>query len=226
MKKWKNDDELFTLIRRELFTAVVGDIMDRHGRQQQFCPPRIKPLRDDMMVAGRAFPVQEADIDDAITPELKNKPFGLMLEALDALQHNDVYICTGASPTYALWGELMSIRAQQLGSAGAVLNGYSRDTKGVLELGFPTFSYGSYSQDQLPRGKVVDFGSSIQMNGVNINPGDIVFGDIDGVCIVPQEIEEDVINEALEKARTENKVKKAIEEGISACEAFQKYGVM
>ena len=179
-----------------------------------------------MMVAGRVFPVLEADIGTAIPSELKDKPFGLMLEALDALQRNDVYICTGASPTYALWGELMSIRAQQLGSAGAVLNGYSRDTKGVLELGFPTFSYGSYSQDQLPRGKVVDFGSSIQMNGVNINPGDIVFGDMDGVCIIPQEIEEDVINEALEKAQTENKVKKAIEEGMSACNAFDKYGVM
>jgi regulator of RNase E activity RraA len=226
MDTWKNDDELFTLMRRELFTAVVGDIMDQHGRQQQFCPPQIKPLRDDMMVAGRAFPVLEADIGATTPSELKDKPFGLMLEALDALQPNDVYICTGASPSYALWGELMSIRAQRLGSAGAVLNGYSRDTHGVLKLGFPTFSCGSYSQDQLPRGKVVDFGSSIQMNGVTINPGDIVFGDIDGVCIIPKEIEKDVITEALEKARTENKVKTAIEEGMSACKAFDQYGVM
>ncbi|MCC5905357.1 MAG: hypothetical protein JJU13_04075 [Balneolaceae bacterium] len=226
MNKWKNDDELFGLMRRELFTAVVGDVMDQHGYQKQFCPPQIKPIRADMIVAGRALPVLESDIDEQISPELKNKPFGLMLEALDSLQKNDVYICSGASPTYALWGELMSIRARHLGCSGAVLNGYSRDSKGVLELGFPTFSFGSYSQDQLPRGMVVDFGSSIQMKGVTINPGDIVFGDIDGVCIVPQEIEDDVIREALEKARTENKVKKAIEEGISACEAFQKYGVM
>jgi regulator of RNase E activity RraA len=80
-----------------------------------------------------------------------------MLEALDDLKPNEVYICTGGSPRYALWGELMSIRAMHCGAAGAVLDGYSRDTRGILKLGFPTFSHGSYAQDQNPRGKVVDY---------------------------------------------------------------------
>ena len=97
-------------------------------------------------------PVSSAEVDPVLA-----KPFGLMLEALDDLQPGEVYVCTGASPRYALWGELMSTRAIRLGAAGTVVDGYSRDTNGILQLGFPTFSYGPYSQDQGPRGKVIDF---------------------------------------------------------------------
>lgn len=226
MKSWNSDDELFPVMRQQLYSAVVGDIMDQYGYIQQFLSPQIRPLHNDMLVAGRALPVLEADIDASLGNDLKDKPFGLMLEALDDLKKNEVYICSGASPRYALWGELMSTRAIQLGCAGAVVDGYSRDTKGVLKLDFPTFSYGSYSQDQLPRGKVVDFRIPVKVGGVLVTPGDIIFGDLDGVCIIPQDIEEKVISKALEKANEEKVVKKAIEKGMSACEAFKKYGVM
>lgn len=223
---WKNDEVLFETMKVELFSAVVGDIMDQMGFHQQFLPPQIQPLRDDMIIAGRAMPVLEADIDQNISSDLVDKPFGLMLEALDDLRKNEVYICTGASPTYALWGELMSTRAIQLGAVGAVVNGYSRDTNGILQLGFPTFSYGRFAQDQAPRGKVVDFRCPIVMDGVQINSGDIVFGDIDGVCIIPKTVEVEVITKSLEKARGEKQVKKAIEAGMSACDAFEKFGIM
>jgi regulator of RNase E activity RraA len=226
MKRWNNDDELFQLMRRELFSAVVGDIMDQLGYQHQFLPPQVQPLRVDMVVAGRAMPVLEADEGEEIAPHLVTKTFGLMLEALDDLKPNEVYTCTGASPTYALWGELMSTRAKKLGSAGAVVNGYSRDTKGILELDFPTFSYGRYAQDQAPRGKVVDFRVPVKMGEVLINPGDIIFGDLDGVCVVPREIEEEVMRRALEKASAEKTVQKAIEDGMSVVEAFARYKVM
>src|SRR5690606_36327141 len=120
---------------------------------------------------------------------------------LDDLKKNEVYISTGASPRYALVGELMMTRAQKLGAAGAVANGYSRDTFGMLELGFPIFSYGNYAQDQGPRGKVLDFRVPIEIEGVRINPGDIIIGDVDGVCVVPQAQEEEVFIRAFEKAR-------------------------
>ncbi len=106
------------------------------------------------------------------------------MEALDDLKRNEVYVCTGSSPRYALWGELMSTRAMKLGAAGTVLNGYTRDSHGINSLGYPTFSIGRYAQDQGPRGKVIDFRIDIEMEGVWIHPGDIVFGDIDGVCII------------------------------------------
>ena len=228
--KWKNDEELFILMKEKLFTAVIGDIMDQNGYLHQFLPPAIQPLKENMIVAGRAMTVLESDISYNVSglgePDYLNKPFGLMLEALDDLKRNEVYVCTGSSPRYALWGELMSTRAMKLGAAGTVLNGYTRDSHGINSLGYPTFSIGRYAQDQGPRGKVIDFRIDIEMEGVWIHPGDIVFGDIDGVCIIPQSIEQDVIHQAFEKVTGEKKVQKAIENGMSACAAFEKYGIM
>lgn len=230
MKEWNNDKELVNLIKEELYTAVIGDIMDKMGYTRQFLCPQIRPLRNDMFVAGRAMTVLEADVLANATGTGNNpllqRPFGLMLEALDNLQENEVYICSGSSPAYALWGELMSARALQCKAAGAVVNGYSRDTNGILKLNFPCFSYGPYAQDQAPRGKVIDYRVPIEINGVTVNDGDMVIGDIDGVCIVPRAIEEEVFTRALEKARGERIVLKKIQEGMPSREAFDKYGIM
>ena len=228
--KWKNDHELFNLMKSRLFPAIIGDILDKQGYLNQFLPPSIHPLHDKMIVAGRAMTVMAADtqnvkkgndIDDPLL-----KPFGMMFKALDDLRENEVYLCTGASPKYALWGELMSTRAKKLGAAGAVLNGYTRDSKGILSLGFPTFSIGKYAQDQAPRGRVIDFRINMEIEGVRIQPGDIVFGDTDGVCIIPRMIEAEVIHGSLEKVMGENMVRKAIENGMTASEAFEKFGIM
>jgi regulator of RNase E activity RraA len=229
-QNFQSGDELFNAIRRELFSAVVGDAMDKVGYLQQFLPPYLKPLRDDMMVVGRAMTALEADVFTEATSSGNNpvmsKPFGLMFEALDDLKRNEVYICAGASPNYALWGEMMSTRALKLGAVGAVLDGYSRDTPGILRLGFPTFSRGRYAQDQGPRGKVIDYRVPIMFGNVRISPGDIIVGDLDGVCVVPQEAEEEIFTRAFEKARGEKLVKQSLEEGMSTVAAYAKYGIM
>jgi regulator of RNase E activity RraA len=225
-----HDSELFPIARRELYTAVVGDIMDILGHKRQFLPPSIQPLRDDMVVVGRAMPVLEMDDEGGEGPDRKsgvlNRPFGLMLSALDDLNPGEVYVCSGSSPSYALWGELMSMAASNRGCSGAVVNGYSRDTRGILAQNFPCFSMGRYSQDQRPRGKVVDFRCTIKFGEVTVRPGDIVFGDMDGVCVVPQEIEEEVFTQALEKARGEKRVFEAIKGGLKAQESWDKFGIM
>jgi regulator of RNase E activity RraA len=229
-KLWKSDDELFALVQRELFTSVVGDVMDKLDLQHQFLPPQIQPLRQDMVVLGRAMPALSVDVFAeriaGSANRLMDKSFGLMLEALDDLRKNEVYVNTGSSPRNALWGELMSTRARQLGSRGAVLNGYVRDTKAILNMSFPTFAFGSYGQDSAPRCKVVDFRIPIEVGQVRVRPADIIFGDIDGVLLVPVDVEDEVFTRALEKARGEKLVKKAIEKGSSAVEAFEKYGIM
>lgn len=226
---WESDQELFTLARRELFVAVVGDVMDNLGLRRQFLPPRIQAARQEMVLVGRAMPVLEADVFDehgSAHGLLSGHAFGLMFDALDSLGRDEVYICTGASPTYALWGELMTLRARTLGAAGAVLDGYLRDIRGILEQDFPVFSYGSYAQDQGPRGKVIDYRIPIEIGGVRIEPGDVVFGDCDGVCVVPRRAEEDVFRAALEKARGEKRVREALERGMSAREAFETFGIL
>lgn len=230
MRLWQSDDELFSTIRRELFTCVVGDVMDKMGLQHQFLPPQIRALRPDMVLVGRAMPVLAVDVfEEKVTGThnpLMEKSFGLMLEALDDLKVNEVYVNTGSSPRNALWGELMSIRAGKLGAAGAVLNGYLRDTRAVLSLNFPSFCWGSYAQDSAPRYKVVDFRIAIEIGAVRVRPGDFLFGDIDGVCVVPVEAADEVFAKALEKARGEKLVRKALEEGSSAVDAFEKHGIM
>ncbi|HFI5308989.1 RraA family protein [Serratia liquefaciens] len=227
---WSNDKELFQLMRTKLFPAVVGDILDTMGFLHHFFAPSIKPLQMNMVVAGRAMPVLEADVYELKSSsghnEITQQPFGLMFEALDSLKEDEVYIATGSSLRYALWGGLMSTRARHLKAAGAVLDGYVRDSNEILELNFPTFSHGTYAQDQGPRGKVIDYRVPIEFNGIRVHPGDIVYGDRDGVLIIPQEVERDAISLALEKVSTENRVRTAISNGMSTVEAFETFGVM
>ncbi len=229
MKLWKDDDDLFRLMKEELFTAVLGDILDKHGHRNQFLPPHIHPLREDMVVAGRAMTVLNRDIDRLDLPAgdpLHQKPYGLLFESLDDLKANEVYVAAGGSPSYALWGGLMTTRALFLKSAGVVLDGYLRDTKEILGLNFPSFSHGHYSPDQAGRGKVVDFRVSIDIGGVAIQSGDIIYGDIDGVVVIPRAIEQDIIELSLEKVRTENQVKQALLQGMSTVKAYETFGIL
>ena len=229
---WRDDEELFALVRARLFPAVVGDILDSMGLLHQFLAPAIRPLRPGMVVLGRAMPVLQAlwpsggSAPDDAAPALPRQPFGLMFDALDSLQPNEVYLATGCAPQFALWGGLMTTRAMHLKAAGAVLDGWSRDTAEVLQAGLPVFSMGGYAQDQGARGKVVDYRVPVQMGAVRVTPGDIVFGDQDGVLVVPRQAEEEAIRRALEKASTENLVRRAIEQGMSTAQAFRDFGVM
>lgn len=227
---WKNDKELFQLAKKELFTGLVGDVLDKLGFYHQFLPPGLKPLTLGMVVIGRAMPVLEADafaeINENTMNPLMRKPFGLMFEALDDMKENEVYVCTGSKHNYALWGGLMSTRAMKLKAAGTVVNGFTRDTNEILRLNYPTFSMGTYAQDQGPRGKVIDFRSSIEWDGIRIEPGDIIYGDLDGVLVVPKSVEKDAFAKALEKARGEKLVMKALQDGSGAKDAFEKFGIM
>jgi regulator of RNase E activity RraA len=150
-----------------------------------------------------------------------------MFEALDSLRAGEIYVCTGGSPYYAHWGELMSTRAIHLKAAGAVVDGYLRDTKGILKLGFSAFAWGSYAQDQGIRGRVIDYRCPLEFpNHVRVYDGDLIFGDIDGVVAVPRKLETEIIEKALDKVRGENEVANAMRSGMSTVDAFEKFGIM
>lgn len=228
MSEWKNDEELYALINKELFSCVIGDVLDHLGRRHQYLPPRVRPLFPDMKVIGRAMTVLEADCaSTAIVSENRVSAFGVMFEALDSLQPGELYVCTGSGNSYACWGELMSTRALHCGAVGAVIEGYSRDTHGIRKLNFPTFSFGPYGQDQGVRGRVIDYRCPIEFsNGVLVHSGDLLVGDIDGVVTIPKEIEEEAIHAALKKVRDENMVAIKIREGMPTRQVWDTYGVM
>jgi len=227
---WNTDEELFLLAKTELFSALIGDVCDKNGYTHQFLPQELKPLSAEMKMVGRAMTVLECDVFaervGGSANGVMDKPFGLMFQALDSLKENEIFVCSGTSNAYAMWGGLMSTRARMLKCAGALLNGFSRDTPEVLSLGFPCFSRGTYAQDQGVRGKVLDYRVPIEIGGVCVHPGDIIFGDLDGVIVVPRSIEREIIMQALEKGRAEKKVRNAILNGMSTVEAFEVFGIM
>lgn len=234
-KQWNTDEEMFALMKEKLYTPVVGDILDQMGYSHQFLPAEIRPLESmipadayidrsepdhRLKLAGYACTVLENDVFEA-----PKKPFGLLTEALDQLQPNEIYVATGAHNS-ALWGELLTATAKTRGAVGAVLDGYSRDTPQVLSQNFPVFCRATWAQDSSIRTYVFQYRCPIEIGQVTIHDGDLVFGDIDGVLIIPKEVKDEVIEKALEKAAGEKLVRKAIEGGMTATAAFEKFGIL
>ena len=234
-KQWNTDEEMFALMKEKLYTPVVGDILDQMGYSHQFLPAEIRPLEsmipadayidrsepdNRLKLAGYACTVLENDVFEA-----PKKPFGLLTEALDQLQPNEIYVATGAHNS-ALWGELLTATAKTRGAVGAVLDGYSRDTPQVLSQNFPVFCRATWAQDSSIRTYVFQYRCPIEIGQVTIHDGDLVFGDIDGVLIIPKEVKDEVIEKALEKAAGEKLVRKAIEGGMTATAAFEKFGIL
>jgi len=209
------------LINNSLYTPVIGDVLDLLGYRHQFLPSGIRPLDPTMVVAGRAMPVLIADIFG----EQKN-PFGKMTQALDQLQAGEIYLARSSRLECSAWGEILTATARMRGAVGAVIDGFHRDTPQILDQHWPVFSRGSYAQDAQVRTAVLDYRIPIEIDGVAITPGDLIVGDVDGVLVIPQEVEDEVLERALEKANGENLVRKAIENGMSSTEAFAHFGIL
>lgn len=213
---------LLQTVRAELTSSVVGDVLDQMGHYHQFLPAPIRSITPDHpQLAGRAMPVLMMDVF-----EPQEEPFGKLTEALDQLEPDEIYLATGGLHRCAYWGEILTQTARVRGAVGAVIDGYHRDTRGVLDQGWPVFSRGSFGQDSSVRTKVADYRCRIEIGGVVIEPGDLVLGDVDGVVIVPQQIEAEAIDRALAKARRERTVLTEIRNGMSSTEAFRRYGVL
>lgn len=208
-------------IKKELYTPVVGDILDQMGLYHQFLPQAVRPLKPDMKLAGFAMPVLMTDVYGE-----QKKPFGLLTEALDDLQEDEIYLAGGGTMRCAYWGELLTATAKKRKAAGAVVDGWHRDTPQVLEQNWPVFSRGCYAQDSSVRTQVINFRCPIEMGGVWIEPGDLIFGDVDGVLVVPKKHIEEVISKSMEKAQGEKNVRMAIEQGMSATKAFATFGIL
>jgi 4-hydroxy-4-methyl-2-oxoglutarate aldolase len=156
----------------------------------------------------------------------QEKPFGKLTEALDQLQPGEIYIASGGAMRCAYWGEILTATAKKRGAVGAVVNGYYRDTPMVMEQNWPVFSRGRFAQDSGVRTQVANYRCPIEIESVWVNPGDLIFADLDGVLVIPKAVEEEVVLKALQKARGEKLVRKEIENGMSSTEAFLKYGIL
>jgi len=217
----KNSDQYFNELKEKLYSTVISDILDDLGYRNQTMESGVRPLDRQMVAVGRAFTVLVADIY-----HVPDHPYEGLIEALDSIQPGEIYVASVRSDRSAFWGELVSNACMAKGGRGAVIDGCIRDTKKILELNFPVFSKGINPRDCKGRNIVLSCNVPINCAGVDVNPGDLVFADCDGVVIVPQHVEDQVILKALEKVSGENKVRKAIREGRSIKEVFDQYGIL
>ncbi len=204
----------------KLYTPVVADVLDRLGYRQQCLRADIRPLFPQARLAGVALTVHVVP-STVVAPA---EPYKGELAAVDALKAGDVMIVSECEWSY--WGELLSTAARYRGCRGVVIDGYTRDTRAIAEMQFPVFCRGIHPADSLGRIDVLAHNVPIVCGAVVVNPGDLILADHDGVVVVPQAIAEQALEAAEEKVRGENLVRNKLAEGMSASEAFRRYGVL
>lgn len=220
--QWENDTELFDMMGEQLYAAVISDALDAAGFRKQALRHTIRPLLPETVVVGRAMPVLCLNVY-----EIPDEPYQEEIAAVDSLKQNDVLVCsTNGSTRICFWGELLSTAARARGARGAVIDGFIRDVRKIMEMRFPIFTTGISPVDSNGRGEVVAYNVPIECGGVTVNPGDIVFGDADGVVVIPQAVETQVIEAALEKVSGENRTRDALREGATLREVYDKYGIL
>lgn len=216
------DAELFDLFERELYVSVVSDVLDSLGHREQAMEATLRPIYAGAVVVGRAHTVLSHDV--YATPA---DPYDEEIAAIDSLKPHDVLVAaTGRSTRTCLWGELLSTASRARGARGAILDGYTRDVRQIERMGFPVFATGMRPVDSLGRGAVVGHGMPISCGGVLVNQGDIVFGDIDGIVVIPQGIEDEVIARARAKVAGEDRTRADLERGDTLREVFARYGIL
>jgi 4-hydroxy-4-methyl-2-oxoglutarate aldolase len=213
-----------TLVERlsRLHPAVVADCLDRKGLRRQVLAPHIRPLTPTMRLAGFAATVHCVEVD--AVPESRDDWYRNELASVDALEPGDVLIVSTCRGSF--WGELLATASRFRGALGVVADAYTRDTLALAAMGFPTFAAGIHCADSLGRIDVDAFDVPITCGGVDIEPGDLVLGDHDGVVIIPAALGEEIVARAEEKLSSENLVREKLAEGMPVSEAFRTYGVI
>ena len=211
-------------LRTRLFTAVLSDCLDAAGYRNQALAARIRPLDDSLVLCGRARTGLYGEVYEAREGE---NPYELEIRLIDDLRAGEVPVfACGASGRIAPWGELLSTAAHARGAAGVVMDGLTRDVRAIREMRFPVFAGGIGPLDSKGRGKVVAIDVPVEVAGARVEPGDLVFGDADGVVVVPKAVEEQVISAALAKAQGENETRDALARGEKLADVFRRHGIL
>jgi regulator of RNase E activity RraA len=220
------DDEIFCFVKEKLYVAAVCDILDTLDYRQQAMHQRIRPLLPDIHrcgFVGRARTMRWMDMDYIV----REDPYGLELDAMDSLKPGDAVIhSTDFSGTNAPWGELMSTIAKRNGAVGCVCDSQIRDCVRIIEMGFPVYYAGIRPLDSQGRARVMAYDVPVRCGDVLVKPGELIFADFDGVVVVPQAVEKDVLRLALEKVGKETASRQALMTGKSLKDVYAMYGVL
>jgi regulator of RNase E activity RraA len=217
-------DDLFRKDRGSLSVSVVSDVLDGLGYRSQAMSPAIRPLDDEVMLLGYARTGLYHDVDDVKDGE---NPYELEIALIDDLKPGEVAVLgCGKSGRIAPWGELLSTASVARGATGCVTDGLVRDISLIRKMGFPVFCGGIGPLDSKGRGKLVEMDVPIECGGVRVRSGDLMFGDADGVIVIPREVRDETIAKALEKVSAENMTREELARGARLKDIYDKYGVL
>jgi len=218
------ETELLASVARDLYTAVLSDVLDELGYRTQAMPPAIRPLDDELVMVGRA---RTASYREVYSVPPGDNPYALEIALVDDLKAGDIAVLgCGGSTRIAPWGELLSTAARVRGAAGCLTDGFVRDIKPIRRMKFPVFHGGIAPLDSKGRGKVAEIDVPIHCGGVAVTPGDLVVGDADGVIVVPRAIEAVALTKAFAKVRGENDTREELERGAKLAEVFARHGIL
>lgn len=208
---------------KKLYSGLVCDVLDSFSYRKQSFHKTFVPVKESTSVFGYAFPVKAERVDEMPENALVNQCI-----SVDQVKPGDVYLLATKDDDFdgAVWGELMSTGVRAHGGVGAIIDGMLRDTRQVLEMDFPVISRGHLPTTSKGRTEITEWGVSVEIDGVTVNPGDLVFGDIDGVVVIPQEITEKVISRCLHIMDNENLTRDLITNGASVAETYMKIGAI
>jgi 4-hydroxy-4-methyl-2-oxoglutarate aldolase len=211
------------LMRKHLSVPLLCDSLDAAGLPNQSPRLALLPMTTPgKLLIGRAKTTLWADMAHE-----DPRPYELELAAIDSCDREGVIVCAAhGSMRSGIWGDLLTGAAMNRGCAGVIVDGAIRDLSKIKSMGFAVFARGTCPYDSRDRQRVIDYDVRIELGGVNVEPGDIIAADDDGIVVVPQHVEASIIQAAWDKAHAENEVREAVRGGMSATEAFNRFGVL
>lgn len=208
-----------------LSAAVLSDVMDTLGLRQRAMKPFVRPLDDGLLLVGRArtglympnYQLREGE-----------NPYEVEIALVDDLKPGEVVVlaCNGPTDRIAPWGELLTTASMARGASGCVTDGLVRDVKQIRDMKFPVFHGGFGPLDTKGRARMVERDTRVECGGVSIDSGDMVFGDVDGVVVIPREHEQAVLAKALEKVTGEKHTREALRKGELLAVVFKRFGIL
>jgi regulator of RNase E activity RraA len=209
-------------VEEKISASVMSDVLDGMGIRGQSMDTTIRPVQDDMIIVGYAATMLMVDNYD-----LEKDTFSLQFQAIDNLNTDEVMMVSAqGSERAALWGELLSTAARYRGAKGAIIEGVARDIKLIREMNFPVFAMGVNPISSKGRIIAVDHGCPVEMCGVKVKPGDLIIADIDGVVVVPKDVIEEAVENAMEIVASETRTRDELKEGAGLYDVFKKYGTV
>lgn len=211
------------MMRKVLSVPLLCDALDSFGFTRQSPRLPIIPVTlPDVTLIGRAKTTLWADMAHA-----DPRPYELELQAVDSCRPDDVLVCAASgSNRSGIWGELLTTASRNTGCVGVIVDGAVRDVSRMKAMNFPVFARGMNPYDSRDRQRVIDVDVPVELDGIQVCPGDLIAADLDGIVIVPQAAEAKVVRAAWDKAHAENRVRDAIRGGMSATTAFATFGIL